>query len=87
MNINRPIWPQFRKSWPQPKVKTLGQQSALRWTTLPAPIGLLARVRLRAQDARLQLIKAGISGTRISTVSEPQEDIGNGVRLRFFGSR
>ncbi|OWV69642.1 hypothetical protein ATY77_20980 [Rhizobium sp. R634] len=48
----------------------------------------LAEARLRAQDARIQLIKAGISGKRITSVSaEPGEAIGNGVRLRFFGTR
>jgi hypothetical protein len=48
----------------------------------------LAEARLRAQDARLQLRKAGISGTRISMVSDQQSSgIGDGVRLRFFGSR
>ncbi|MBY5533648.1 caspase family protein [Rhizobium leguminosarum] len=47
----------------------------------------LASARLRAQDARLQLIKAGVDGKRITMVGEAAQSIGDGVRLRFFGSR
>jgi hypothetical protein len=48
----------------------------------------LADARLRAQDARNQLIDAGIDGKRITTVGvEAGQSLGNQVRLRFFGSR
>nr|WP_171815736.1 caspase family protein [Rhizobium leguminosarum] len=48
----------------------------------------LAEARLRAQDARIQLIDAGIDGKRITTVGvDAGQSLGNRVRLRFFGSR
>ncbi|RFB87655.1 hypothetical protein B5K11_26280 [Rhizobium leguminosarum bv. trifolii] len=48
---------------------------------------LLAEADLRSLDARLQLIDAGIGGTRISIVGDKSGDLGQRVRLRFFGSR
>ncbi|WSG98797.1 caspase family protein (plasmid) [Rhizobium johnstonii] len=48
----------------------------------------VASARLTAQDARFQLINAGINGKRITTVSVvPGEFVEGAVRLRFFGSR
>ncbi|MGR9408069.1 caspase family protein [Rhizobium leguminosarum] len=48
----------------------------------------LASARLIAQDARFQLINAGINGKRITTVNVGSDELaGDAVRLRFFGSR
>ncbi len=46
-----------------------------------------ADANLRSNDARQQLISAGVDGKRISIVSDSAAKLGSGVRLRYFGSR